>query len=248
MLAILSLTATSVNAQLIGRVRKEIISDSATGDQVITHIADGGGWSTSITLNNLDANTPATVTILFWGDSGNQQAFPFVGMGLANYVTGTIPPMGQATVQTANIYKSTTTGSAFINTTGHVGGFAVFGYVTGQEAVVPIEAANDQKFILAFDNTNGHVMGIALANPHANLVTANVAFLDENGGVILSDRLTMPANSHTSFILTDRYPGLAGVMGTALFTTDSPANGIAGLGIRANSAGAYTTVFALALP
>ena len=56
-------------------------------------------------------------------------------------------------------------GSAQLAATGGVGGFAIFHLnPTSQEAVVPLETRNASSYLLAFDNTNGAALGVALAN------------------------------------------------------------------------------------
>ena len=56
-------------------------------------------------------------------------------------------------------------GSAQLSATGAVDGFAIFHQiVTTQEAVVPMETRNATSYLLAFDNTNGLVMGVAVEN------------------------------------------------------------------------------------
>jgi hypothetical protein len=81
-------------------------------------------------------------------------------------------------------------------------------------------------------------------------VTVNVQFHDLNGLPLSNGAFTMSPMEHTSFMLADKYPALANVVGTALFTTDSVADAIAALGILSSpaigaigEAGAMTTLF-----
>jgi hypothetical protein len=85
-----------------------------------------------------------------------------------------------------------------------------------------------------------------VAHPRTISVTVNVVFRDVNGVTLHTDQFTMGPLEHTSFVLSNQYPSLAGQSGTALISTDSSADAIAGLAILANSIGAYTTAFALA--
>jgi len=240
---LVALAVTSVITQAAVRVHKEVASGTTQGYSVITHVADGGGWTTTIVLNNL-GTTPAEFGITFHGDSGINQVFPFVGGGEASIVTGTIPVGGQWTLQTADISPTTTTGWAFVESPsgGDIAGFAVFGYATGYEAVVPIDSPSPS-VLLPFDNTDDHAMGIAVANPFLDSpANCNVVFLDGSGQKILSDSFSMTPAQHASFVLTDNWPALAGLAGTMLISSDSP---ITILGIRANSRGGYTTFFSL---
>ena len=71
--------------------------------------------------------------------------------------------------------------------------------------------------MLLFDNTNGLGMGVALANSDFSAMTINATFKDGNGGVIGTIQFTMEPNTHTSFVLTDRWPFTAGKQGTVSF-------------------------------
>jgi hypothetical protein len=249
-LTVLALVVMPANAQA-QRIHQEIIADTITGNRVGTHMAAGGGWNTVIILTNL-GTTIAVYTLKFYGDSGSPQAFPFksngTDLGTQSVLTGTIPVGGLVVIKARDKASTTTTGWMLIDpsSTGDIGGALVFGYQTGQQAVVPIETSSNQKFALFFDNSGGNVMGVALVNPQTHAVVVNVVFRDPNGVTLLSDHITMSPLEHTSFILATRYPGLAGQAGTALFSTDSSADAVAALGILANSVGAYTTVFTLA--
>jgi hypothetical protein len=252
-LTVLALVVMPANAQ-VAKSHPEITANTTIGNVVTTHMAAGGGWNTVIVLVNL-GKTFATYTLRFYGDSGTPQAFPFkntgtgTDLGTQSVLTGTIPVGGMVSLKARDKASSTTTGWALIDpsSTGDIGGAAIFTYdQTGQQAVVPLETAATQNFILVFDNSGGNVMGVALVNPHPTAVVVNVVFRDLNGNVLLSDHITMSALEHTSFILASRYPGLVGQVGTALFSTDGSADAVAALGILANSVGAYTTVFTLA--
>jgi len=234
------------------RINPDIIADTTTGNRVATHMAAGGGWQTSILLINL-GSTLANYIVRFYGDSGSPQAFSFVSngqsLGTQSVLTGTIPIGGLVSFKAQNVDSTVTTGWALIDpsSTGDIGGLGIFTYQpTGQQAVVPIESPSTQSLILAFDNSGGPATGFALVNPHANSVVVNVVFRDSNGAMLLTDQFTMSPLQHMSFVLPNQYPGLAGQFGTALISTDSADDGIAALGILASSAGAYTTIFALA--
>jgi len=251
-LAVLALVVMPANPQ-VARIHPEITANTTTGNVVATHMAAGGGWYTLIVLTNL-GTTVATYTVRFYGDSGSPQAFPFKNtgtqqdLGTQSVLTGTIPVGGLVGIKARDKDPTTTTGWMLIDrsSTGDIGGALVFGYQTGQQAVVPIETSSNQKFVLFFDNSGGNVMGVALVNPQSHSVVVNVVFRDLNGNTILSDHFTMSPLEHTSFLLANRYPGLAGQAGTALFSTDGATDAVAALGILANSVGAYTTVFTLA--
>jgi hypothetical protein len=169
---------------------------------------------------------------------------------MQSVLTGTIPVGGVASLTAEDLASSTTTGWALLDpsSTGAIGAQVVFRYRTGQEATALLETSSSTRFYLAFDNTSGNALGVALVNPQANTVTVHVQLRDLNGLPLGTDTFTMSPMEHMSFMLAEKYPALANQLGTALFNTDSAANAIAALGIQAStigSSGAITTVFPL---
>jgi hypothetical protein len=250
-MALATLVAMPANAQ-IPKIHTEIHANTTTGNRVVTHMAAGGGWSTLIELINL-GSTVATYDLQFHTDAGGTSfSFKNVGtqadLGNQSALTGTIPVGGFVSLMAQDVGAATITGWASIDesSTGDIGALVIFGYKTGQKAVVPIETSTDERFILPFDNSGGNVMGVALANPHSHSVAVNIVFRDLNGLTLHSESIQMAPLQHTSFLLANRFPSLAGHAGTALFSTGTNDDAVAALGILANSVGAYTTVFSLA--
>jgi hypothetical protein len=221
-----------------------VLAGIGTGGGAMAHIASGAGWQTTFTLVNTGP-TAATASLSFFGDNGSAVSlplsFPQTGAAsTANNVNQSIPPGGSliVVVQDPGGVMSTT-GSAVLTTTGNVGGFAVLRYnPTGQEAAVPLQAVNAPSYILAFDNTGVLSTGLALANLAAQAASVNVIIRDDSGAQIGTGSIDLPAQGHTSFMLTDTSSGgwaaTAGVRGTVEF--DTPVGGrIAPLGLRAAS-------------
>ena len=104
------------------------------------------------------------------------------------------------------------TGSAQISTTGNVSGFAIF-QNNGQEAVVPLEAGSANAYTLAFDNTSGLVTGIALANSAGQAAVVPLTLRDSTGATLTATTINLPANGHSSQVLTDLFPQAANIRG-----------------------------------
>ena len=141
-----------------GRARPQLESAAGIGNEIITHLADGGSWKTSITLINLSQDKPAVYTLKFYGDSGVAQSFSFEGIGSASILTGTMSAGGSTVIKTTGTSAVTTQGWAqfdYLGTTDSVGGFAVFTNSNGNEAAVPLESTIGENPVLSFDNTNG---------------------------------------------------------------------------------------------
>jgi hypothetical protein len=140
-------------------------------------------------------------------------------------------------------------GSAQLGATGAVDGFAIFHQiVTTQEAVVPLETRNANSYLLAYDNTGGVVLGVALENVAAQNAIIGVVIRNDAGTVISSagTTISLAGNGHTSFVLSTQYPATANIRGTIEF--DPPPSGqISVLGLRFTPPNnALTTIPALA--
>ncbi|HYW46835.1 MAG TPA: hypothetical protein VE959_28470 [Bryobacteraceae bacterium] len=230
------------------RAKPQVDSTVGIGNGIITHVADGGGWTTSITLINLSETKAAAFTLNFYGDNGNPQPFSFQGTGKASTLTGTLVVGGSLVIKTTGAGAATQGWAQFdyLSTTDSVGGFAVFTNSNGNEAAVPFETDLSENSILSFDNTNGYGMGIALANSDFSTVTINATFRDGNGAILGTDRIAMASMTHTSFVFAQQWPFTAGRQGTVYFQCSDAygpnAFGLAILGLRFTPQGAFTSV------
>jgi hypothetical protein len=158
-------------------------------------------------------------------------------------VTRTLAPGAVLVIETqGNPADAVVVGSARLATTAKVGGFAIFrDGGTGQEAVVPLETRKANGYILAFDNANGLATGLALANLSGQAVNVPLVLRDDQGSVLGTPTINLPAGGHTSFLLTPTYAATAGKRGSVEFDTPSGSQ-ISVLGLRATPAGTLTTV------
>jgi hypothetical protein len=111
------------------------------------------------------------------------------------------------------------------------------------EATVPTDNQLHQKQYMVFDNTEGFVMGVALANPSPlHTLRINAHFYDQNGKEFHSEIFTMGTRTHTAFTLPDRFPETAGKKGSLLFEATTTRVGPAVLGLRFSPNGSFTSV------
>ena len=82
---------------------------------------------------------------------------------------------------------------------------------------MPLEGPGAASYLLAYDDTGGNVLGIALANPLAKDQNIGVSISDDSGTFIEADSLIIPANGHISFVLPAFYPVTANRRGTIMF-------------------------------
>ncbi len=214
------------------------------------HMAAQENWTTTFTLVNTSAASTQT-RLSFIGDNGSALPLtldfpqpPALNGLLAASIDNTIASNASLVVQTAGPQvPPVQTGSAQIAATGATAGFAIFHLIPGaQEAVVPLETRNASSYLLAFDNTNGVVLGIAVANISTQAATIQVVIRDNTGIQIASGALpALAAGGHTAFVLSDLFPVTANKNGTVEF--DTPSGGqISVLGIRTTPLGTSNTL------
>jgi hypothetical protein len=218
------------------------------------HIAAAENWTTSFTLVN-NSLFSAQARLSLFDDSGSplpvQLTFPQQPSGsgplVASSLDRTITPNASLVIDGGGPSGvPVQVGSAQLAATGAVGGFAIFRLIpAGQEAVVPIETRNASSYVMAFDNTNGTALGVALANVSGTAGNVNLLIRDDKGVQIGADSISLSGDGHTSFVMAARYTVTANKRGTIEFFT--PAGGqISALGIRSTPLGTLTTIPVLA--
>ena len=243
--------ATPRAARSNRRLKPLIASQVGDGDDIVTHLADGEGWLSRITIINLSQIKVADYTLNFFGDDGNNQSFFFDnGVGDATSLQGKLNPGGSIVFETTGTGTLTQGWAQFDTaaTSPYISGFAVFSNANGNEAAVPFESDAADNQILSFDNTNGFGMGVALANSGALEISIRATFMNEDGAILGTDVFNMGPGAHTSFIFADQWPFTAGERGTVYFEpTDSggAALGLAILGLRFTPDLAFTSVASL---
>ncbi len=226
----------------------------------MAHLAAEENWTTTFTLVN-KGTASETARLSLFGDAidptGNgplilplmfPQQPPSSGPLLAASFDQTLAANASLIVTTAGPQTPPVlVGSAPLAATGPVDGFAIFHQiVTAQEAVVPMETRNASSYLLAYDNTGGVALGVAVENVSAQAGTIGVVIRDDTGAQIGTSSIPMSANGHASFVLSTQYAMTANIRGTIEF--DTPAGGqISVLGIRFTPPNnALTTIPALA--
>ncbi len=208
--------------------------------QTISHIADGGGWRTSIILMNTDT-VPALYTVSFQSDSGASYVPP-LALGSA---TGTIPVGGSTIIETADTASALSEGWAQVTSSQSVSGTAIFRYDPwSQEAAVPLLTTGGTKLEIPYQVGNGLVLGVALANPSATQTASLTEVIrGQSGNQLASRTLTLAPLNHTAFNPT--FP--SGITGGGVVEYDSNVN-VFGLGIRSAPEGtglAFTSLDAV---
>jgi len=213
---------------------------------VLPHVADGGGFSTSVTFVNR-GSTAAEVRWQFRRMNAEGAAVewrPF----LLN-VDGPVlrlEPGAAHTIQTRGEGELPASGWASFSVTGSVGGFAVFQRATGegqiQEAAIPLGVAAGEAWMVPFDHTGGRVSGLALTNPSgAAAVTVDYVLRDEAGVELKRGTVVdLAREGHTAFVLPEKIPETAGRKGVLELI---PRNGaVSSIGLLFLPTGAFTSL------
>jgi hypothetical protein len=213
----------------------------------LAHIADGGQWTTTFTLVNLDT-VPAPYTLDFYADDGSPLTLGIVGIGAVTTTSGVLPVNGSTVLQSTG-GQTLRQGWAYLDTTQSVGAEAIFtSQVSGRanyEAAVAIDQASTS-IEIAFDNSGGYFTGVAIANTDNNFpANVTVTFSDPQGVQIGTGNFALQPSGHTSLLLNLSYPFTAGLTGTVAFTSDN--GSIVGLGLRFNPTGPFTSTTSFTL-
>ena len=216
----------------------------------MAHLAAEENWTTAFTIVNKDTIS-AIARLSFSGDAidpgGNAAltlplGFPLQTAGASSMLAASLD---RAIAPNASLIVATPrasalpvlVGSAQLMATGSLDGFAIFHQIaTNQEAVVPLETRSARSYLLAFDNTGGLTLGVAVANISAQSASIPVIIRSDSGTVISAPgaAISLAGNGHTSFGLADPilgFPVTANIRGTIEF--DTPAGGrISVLGLR----------------
>ena len=217
----------------------------------ITQIVDGGPWQTTIVVTNT-GSTPASAGLNFFQETGNQQT------GIGTTIPWNLQFQEMNTIQTqamnlpvgSTIFLHTL-GTAIVPTTGwgqltqtsgdpnSVVAYAIFTQrVLGRpdQSGTASASAGANRILVPFDNTNGTVTSIAIANPTLNNENINVGI---HTGVSTTQpaALSLTPDGHLSSDLPTLFPGTTGQSGLVEFYTTGS---ITIIGLRFNSGG-FTT-------
>jgi hypothetical protein len=209
--------------------------------QVLPQLAFGGGWYTALYFTNI-SNASVSFTVGFIGNDGNPLVIPAVG---GSSVVVNLAARATAVIQAPNA-GSLVQGYVSVALPSGVTGYGVFRQsVPGQqdqEAVVPLSGTSATTSTLLFDDTN-YTTGVAVVNLAAVSTTISVTAYGNQGNVVGTSTIQLPANAKTAVVLRD-LSGLAGIAGTfGSVDFSAPIGNLAVLGLRFNGL-AFTSISA----
>jgi hypothetical protein len=232
-----------------------VLASGDTPGGTIAHVTYNGDFTSTFYIVNT-GSAAANFTLSFFDESGNPLQAPLLlpqtsAMTTTSALTQPLAAGAMLVVRTiSNAAVAGISGSAQLTTTGNISGFEIFQWTAmaaGQEASVPLETRTPTSFELVFDNTNGLVTGVALANVAATAVTVTARIYDDAGQLLHTAPINMVGRGHMSFLLADpndprSYPDFtANRRGLVEFVV--PTGGkISVIGLRAKADGTLTTI------
>jgi hypothetical protein len=211
---------------------------------IIPHVADGGGWKTTIVLTNTSPN-PATATLVFHqqtqADGSTQPWNPPIVEVVS---TSGLSMAGGSTLflNTAGTAADVSVGWAELNADSGVIGYVVFSIRAGatqDEGTAPAVAASN-RILVPYDDSNGFVTDMAIVNPTGTPMDISVGFRTVDGLVSTGNTLSqVPAGGHLSFALSTQFPVIHGHVGLAEFY--SATGNFSVIALRTNPTNSFTT-------
>jgi hypothetical protein len=213
---------------------------------VIPQVVDGGPWLTAIAITNLSANQEiASLSFFQETGGGNTSSWPlnFVEMTSAQAQDLILPAGTTLFLHTPGSAPATTIGwgkLSEVDGAGAVVAYAIFTQrVPGrsdQDGTAPAAAAIS-RILVPFNNTNGAVTSMAIANTTSSSETINVG-IRTSSATTQPTAITLPAQGHASFSFPTQFAATAGQSGLAEFY--APTGSFSILALIFNS-GAFTT-------
>jgi hypothetical protein len=204
----------------------------------IAQIADGGNFVTEFAIVNM-AQSQVSYQFRFWDDNGNVLNLPIQ----AGTLTGTLLAGATSFVQTTGASAPALQGWAEVASTGPIGVLTIFkrsvaGSSDSEATVTGLPSSGS--IFLPFDNTQGFITGVAVANTSAAQAITIAMVFDFEDGSQSTASITLLSHSHMAFVLPTTYPITMGARGSIHFTAPSP--DVSVLGLRFNPNNSFTSL------
>jgi hypothetical protein len=225
----LTIIATLLLIQVVGCFAGEV----RVTDRIVPLVQDGGGWTTTITLVNLE-RTPARFELLLRTRLQQTWLLPVSGADVQSaegYVRGTLPANGSVSFRTAGGAETLERGYAVLFSLDQ----AKIGVTTtvqqpstATSLAIPLVPEREDRLTIPFDNTGGSsaILVWLSETPYAMVEYTALA---SDGKEIMSGTYQFSAEELTSqevFLLADRFPQLKDRKGTLNMQVTYPGAGI----------------------
>jgi hypothetical protein len=215
---------------------------------IVTQVADGGpatgSWQTTIPVTNT-SGSPATFSVTLFqetGAGGGATApwdLQFVGVSSLQNIS--LKGGETMLLQSPGTNSTLVVGFAEIQGSGPIQAYGIFtqripgrtnqqGTAEGQPAATRV--------LVPYNNTNGQVTTMAIANPTDASESIAVGLLPSGGTATQPANITLAANGHASFAFTTQFPSTDNGSGVAEFYISSGAISVLALNFNG---GAFST-------
>jgi hypothetical protein len=206
----------------------------------IPQIADGAGWKTRFAITNTD-QVPVTFNFQFWGQDGSALAFPVLN-GTPGVLSGTLQPGGTFFAESPGTSAALQQGWAEIASSGKIGVRAIYQFSVGgsrDSLGTEVAAASTTSVSMPFDNTQGNVTAIAVANTNPmQPLTVSMLFVTDAGAQSTVSFLLQP-HTQQAFLSAAMHPAIADSRGSITFTAATA--DMAVMGLEFTAAGQFTS-------
>ena len=220
---------------------------------VLSQVAAGGGWDTTIFLINTSSTTVNSASVLFrFNQSGQPWSLPVTTQQLGYTLTPAaseldfvLPPSSSVIIQTsAPPSAALQQGWADVLTTsnpnsGTVGAYAIFRqtFPNGSTSVGTSggTGAFESSVAVPYDNSTAQntITGVALVSLSSATININATAYDQNGNALSTQLLNAFAPmSQITFQVPTLMPQTAGQRGVIILNNTSNSDSITGLGLR----------------
>jgi probable HAF family extracellular repeat protein len=216
-------------------------AQSFTSALRVPQIVDGAGWNVRFAIINTD-QVPVTFTFQFWGENGSLLPFPILN-GTPGVLTGTLPPGASFFAQSPGTSTTVQQGWAEIASSGRIGVTTVYQFKDGSprdSLGTEIATLSGNSVLMPFDNTQGNVTAIAIANTNSTQALTVSMLFETDGGAQSTSSLVLQPHTQQTFGAPVLNPAVAGFRGSIKFT--APTADIAVVGLEFTSTGQFTSL------
>lgn len=216
-------------------------SQSFTSALRVPQIVDGAGWNTRFAIINTD-QVPVTFTFQFWAQNGSLLPFPILN-GTPGVLTGTLAPGASFFAQSPGTSPTLQQGWAEIASSGKIGVTTVYQFNDGspRDSIgTEIATLSGNSILMPFDNTQGNVTAVAIANTNSTQALTVSMLFETDGGAQSTSSLVLQPHTQQTFVAPTLNPAVAGLRGSIKFTAATA--DIAVVGLEFTSAGQFTSL------
>jgi hypothetical protein len=241
----------------------------ATGGSLVSHagvisqVAAGSGWETTIYLINTSATAVNSAIVNFHNDQGSPLSLAVTTsqQGFSQSITASLLTLIMNPATTVTIHTTAPQNAALqqgwadIAATPGVGSYAIFRQTLPNGVVAEGTSAQQGNFlpslIVPFDNTSNNTTTVGLVSLSSAPVVITATIWDENGNFVGAPQSIPALNplGHTAFAIPTMFPATNGKRGFVRFD-NSTTDGLSGIVFSFGSllGGSFTSVPTLPPP